>query len=94
MLNRLAFTNLMQARCRYCGVKTRVKRKLLPNHTYVGSYHERRIIKAREYSVNHPWQLLPRENVPIFWVERYPQIPRFLEGEDETKGVPWFGAIA
>lgn len=61
MLNRLAFTKLMQARCRYCGVKTRVKRKLLPNHTYVGSYHERRIVKAREYSVNHPWQLLPRE---------------------------------
>jgi len=61
MLNRLAFTNLMQVGSRYCGVKTGLKRNLLPNHTCAGSYHERRIIKRREYSMNHPWQLLPRE---------------------------------
>ena len=40
------------------------------------------------------WQLLPRETCADVKVERYPHIPRFLEGEDETKGVPWLRAIA
>jgi len=54
------------------------------------------IYNSNEYNSDDPkdWQLLPRETCADGEVERYPHIPRFLEGEDETKGVPWLGVIA